>query len=279
MQIGIALQDTARIDIGAVAARAEALGFESVWVPEHTAYPVEPGRMPEPGEEWPDMARVIDPFVALAAAAAATRTVRLGTGVCLVPQRHPLLTAKAVASLDAVSGGRFLFGVGAGWLESESRLFGVDFPRRWSQTRDYLRAMKAFWQNPRAEYHGPYADFPEVWGYPPPVQRPHPPILVAGVREGVAERIVTEGDGWIPIPRRIDPPQLEIRRIEIENAMGAAGRDLSRFTVTVYGARPDRDLNHEYAAAGADRLVHFLPAGPDTGEALEHLERLAGAVL
>jgi len=204
MHIGIALTDAARVDIPAVAQRAESLGFESIWAPEHLVYPVreEDGDLPE--GSYPDMAKTLDPFVVLAAAAAATQRIMLGTGVCLVPQRHPLLTAKLVSSLDAVSRGRFLFGIGAGWLEAEARLFGADFPRRWSQTRDYIHAMKAWWAAPRASYRGEFAEYGEVWRYPEPTRPPHPPILIAGAQEKLTSRIVEYGDGWIPAAWRID---------------------------------------------------------------------------
>ncbi len=274
MHIGIALTDAARVDIPAVAQRAESLGFESIWAPEHLVYPVraEDGDVPE--GSYPDMAKTLDPFIVLTAAAAVTERIKLGTGVCLVPQRHPLLTAKLVSSLDAVSRGRFLFGIGAGWLEAEARLFGADFPRRWSQTRDYIHAMKAWWAAPRASYRGEFAEYGEVWRYPEPTRPPHPPILIAGAQEKLTARIVEYGDGWIPVAWRIEPGELEGRRKSIEAALKEAGRDTGEFTVTIFGAKPDPEINRAYAGGGADRVVHFVRGGA-TERTLEKLEQYA----
>ena len=274
MNLGIALTDTAAVDIPTVARKAEEYGFDSLWTPEHLVYPVREEDAGLPPGGFPDMAKMMDPFMVLSAAAAVTDRIMLGTGVCLVPQRHPLLTAKMVSSLDVLSKGRFLFGIGAGWLEPEARIFGADFPHRWAQTRDFVLAMKAWWSNDRASYRGSHANFEEVWRYPQPVQSPHPPILIAGVREKVTERIVDYGDGWIPMAGSIEPKDLETGRKNIEQALRDAGRDTSKFTVTVYSAKPDRERNRDYADAGADRIVHFVSGGK-TERTLDSMERIA----
>ena len=274
MATGIALTDLANVDIAEIARKAEAAGFDSIWAPEHLAYPVREEDGVIPDGTYPGMATMLDPFVVLSAMAAATVRIKLGTGVCLVPQRHPLLTAKLVSSLDTISKGRFLFGIGAGWLEPESRMFGGDFSRRWSQTSDYIKAMKVWWASPHSSYQGSFVNYDEVWRYPEPAQKPHPPILIAGVQEKVTERIVAYGDGWIPMAGRIDPNELETARKAIEAALDAAGRDISSFSVTVYGAKPDREQSQTYLDAGADRVVHFVQ-GSDTEGTLKSLDRLA----
>jgi probable F420-dependent oxidoreductase len=183
MKVGIL---TWSVDVAALAQRAEALGFDASWVPEHTATPVhiapktttlrlhlEPDGAPQPLYRSGTFA---NPFITLAWASAVTQTIKLGTGVCLVPEHHPLLLAKQVATLDNFSGGRFLFGIGAGWLNEETAIMGGDLAYRWGQTREAILAMKALWSKDAAEFHGKYYVFPPVISFPMPVQQPHPPI-------------------------------------------------------------------------------------------------------
>jgi probable F420-dependent oxidoreductase len=202
----------------------------------------------------------------------------LGTGICLVPERNPLYTAKEVATLDRVSRGRFLFGIGAGWLREESELFGVDFPRRWTQTRDHVMAMKALWNGELSEYAGRYVRFPRLWCHPKPVQRPHPPILIAGELEKAAERVAEYGDGWFPRGRAIDPAGVEAGRKRIEALYRERGRDPASLTISVFGARADKASNRGFADAGADRVIHMLPSENEQ-KTVQALERLAGELL
>ncbi|MBI4081882.1 MAG: TIGR03619 family F420-dependent LLM class oxidoreductase, partial [Candidatus Lambdaproteobacteria bacterium] len=251
----------------------------SLWLPEHLPIPV--GRLTPPtgGGEMPEHYKhLLDPFVALAAAAGATERLRLGTGVCLVAERNPLLLAKELATLDLVSGGRVLFGIGAGWLREEAELYGADFPRRWAQTRDHVLAMKALWAADSAGYQGRYARFPEVWCHPKPVQRPHPPIFIAGELERVAERIAEYGDGWLPRGRGLGPGALEGGRKEIERRMRERGRHAARLDVTVFGAEAERAEVRRLAEAGATRVLHLFRPRP-RAETLAHLEQVAEAVL
>lgn len=282
MHVGITIFLTDyTIGIIPLAKHMERLGFESLWLPEH---PVIPGEMktPFPGGndgKLPDWyKRTPDPFVALGAAAGATTKLKLGTGICLVPERNPLYTAKEVASLDHLSGGRFLFGIGAGWLKEESDVFGVDFPRRWTQTRDHILAMKSLWQGELSSYQGKYVKFEPVYCHPKPVQKPHPPILIAGELDKSAERVADYGDGWFPRQRAVEPKTLEAGRKKIESLFQARGRSTKNLTVSVFGANATRASNRAFADAGADRVIHMIRS-EDEAKTIATLEKLAGEVL
>ena len=278
--IGLTMFVTAEtIDIVTLAKQAEALGFESLFVPEHPIIPVKmatPFSGGGPLPEW--YKRTVDPFCALAAAAAVTTHLRIGTAICLVPERDPLITAKEVATIDRISDGRFEFGIGAGWLREESEIFGVDFPRRWSQTKDYMLAMKACWGPHPSEYHGRYTDFPALWCEPKPVQNPHPPVLMAGEGDGVARRIAEYGDGWLPRWRNATPQSLETGRRKIEQAMRNHGRDPATLTVSVFGGQPDKQKIDDFFNAGADRVILMLPS-EDEAATVPRLEEWAGLLL
>ncbi len=280
MNIGISsfLTDYS-VEVAALARRAEELGFESLWLPEHPILPVDTAT-PWPGS--PDgkipkvYADIVDPFVALARASAVTTRLKLGTGICLVPERNPLLLAKEVATLDRCSGGRFLFGIGAGWLREETEIMGGDFQHRWSQTREAVQAMKQLWTRTRAEFHGKYYDFPPVYSFPKPAQKPHPPVLLGGMAANVFKRVVEWGDGWMP--NRVTPEQVKQGKAKLDELAQAAGRDPRAIQVTVYGQPPDRDLIRRFEDAGADRVVVRLSTAPEQ-EALEELEQIAEKVL
>ena len=181
----------------------EARGFESMWAPEHSHIPVS-RRTPFPGGgELPKpYSEVMDPFVVLSAAAVVTKALKLGTGVCLVVQRDPIQTAKLVASIDQVSGGRFLFGVGGGWNAEEIEDHGTAFKTRFKLMRERIEAMKAIWTQSKPEYHGEFVNSPPMMTWPKPVQRPHPPIIVGGAFPHAARRAIRYGDGWVPIAGR-----------------------------------------------------------------------------
>ena len=268
------------VDVGFMARKVEALGFESFWCAEHPFIPVHSasrfpgsadGIIPE------SYSHFIDPFVALARASGVTSRIKLGTGIVLVPERHPLLLAKEISTLDLFSGGRFLFGIGAGWLREETQIMGGDFDHRWSQTRESILAMKELWTKPEAEFHGKYYDFPPVRSYPKPAQKPHPPVILGGGAKNVLERVVAWGDGWLP--NRITPDELRDRRAILDRLAKDAGRDPAAITISVYGQPADRDLIRRLIDAGATRVV-VRPATVKTeAEMGAELTRIAEAVL
>ena len=273
MRYGINMFPT-RYSVGpAELARAvEERGFESLFVPEHTHIPTS-RRSPWPGgDDLPDHYReTLDPFLALTAAAAVTERILLGTGICLVVERDPIITAKEVATLDLISGGRFLFGIGGGWNREEMENHGTDPKRRFAVMRERVLAMKELWTNDEAEFHGEHVDFDPVWQWPKPVQRPHPPVLVAGNGPGTLARVVEYGDGWIPIPGRgtvaLGEGTAQLRELAAE-----AGRD--PVPVTVFGARPQAEVLDHYAAAGVDRVLFALPS-VEAAEAFKILDTYA----
>jgi probable F420-dependent oxidoreductase len=281
MSVGIAVPLPAYwVDPGLMAKRAEELGFESFWCAEHPFMPVHTtSRFPgsEDGVIPEAYAHFVDPFVALARASGMTSRIKLGTGIVLVPERHPLLLAKEVSTLDLFSGGRFLFGIGAGWLKEETQLLGGDFEHRWTQTRESVLAMKELWTKPEAEFHGRYYDFPPVRCNPKPAQRPHPPVILGGAATNVLQRIVAWGDGWLP--NRITPEELRARRAELDRLAKGAGRDPASVTISVHGQPPDRELIKRLLDAGATRvIVRPTPVKSDADMAAQ-LGRIAEAVL
>src|SRR6188472_1359634 len=178
---------------------AEERGFDSVWSPEHSHIPLSrESAFPSGGELPKKYYDAMDPFVALMAAAAVTKTIKVGTGVCLVAQRDPIQTAKQVASIDQLSNGRFLFGIGNGWNKDEMRTHGTAFETRHKLARERVEAMKVIWAKSKPEYHGELVNFDPMMTWPKPVQKPHPPILVGGAFPHAARRAIRYGDGWMP---------------------------------------------------------------------------------
>jgi probable F420-dependent oxidoreductase len=272
MELGLAHFAT---DYGMQAAdigrRAEELGFESLFFPEHTHIPVSRDTPYAGGGELPrEYRHIIDPFVGLAAAAAVTERLKVGTGVCLIIERDPIVTAKEVATLDHLSGGRFLFGVGAGWNIEEMRNHGTDPDTRFRRMRESVEAMKAIWTEDEAEYHGRIIDFDPIWSWPKPVQKPHPPVLVGGLGEKVYDRVVAYGDEWIP-NRVKSPEELGERIAELQRRAEAAGRE--RIPVTVFGAKAEVRLLERLKTAGVTRALFYLRAD-EAGEVERHLEEL-----
>ena len=263
MKFGIAFfaTDTA-MDVVQLARAVEERGFESFWLPEHTHIPVS-RRSPWPGGgELPERyKRTLDPFVAMGALAVATERVLLGFGIVLLIQRDPIITAKAVATLDLLSGGRVLFGVGGGWNLEEMENHGTEPKRRWRLLRERVLAMKEIWTQDVAEFHGELVDFGPIWSWPKPVQKPHPPVLVGGNAENTLKRVIEYGDGWIPNEGRSARPLADqisdLRRMSEE-----AGR--GRLPVTVYGTHATPEAVEGYARAGVDRLVFWMPSEPDS---------------
>jgi probable F420-dependent oxidoreductase len=267
------------IDPAFMAKKAEELGFESIWYAEHPAVPVHSvSPFPATGGEIPwTYSHFTDPYIALARASGVTTTIKLGTGITLVPERNPLILAKEIAALDLYSAGRFLFGIGTGWLKEETELMGGDFAHRWTQTREALDVMKLLWTQEEAEYHGKYFDFPPVRSFPKPMQKPYPPIIIGGAAKNVLQRVVDHADGWLP--NRVTPAELESGRKELDRLAKAAGRDPSTISISVYGQDPDRTLVRSLLDAGANRVI-VRPEHVDTEAKMgEQLERMAQAVL
>ncbi len=267
------------VDPAFMAKKAEELGFESIWYAEHPAVPVESNSpFPATGGEVPwTYSHFTDPYIALARASGATSTIKLGTGITLVPERNPLLLAKEIASLDRFSGGRFLFGIGTGWLREETEIFGGDFDHRWTQTREALEVMKELWTKDEAEYHGKYFNFPPVKSYPKPAQQPHPPIIIGGMARNVLRRVVSHADGWLP--NRVTPAEVEDSRRRLDAMAAEVGRDPKSITISVYGQPADGDLVKSYLNAGADRVVVRPDHVANDYEMGKQLERMAEAVL
>ena len=273
MRYGIAIFPTDyAVDPGALARMVEERGFESLFFPEHTHIPV--GRTtpyPGGGELPPEYSHTYDPFVALTAAAAATQSLLLATGICLVIERDPIITAKEVASVDRLSGGRFLFGVGAGWNREEMENHGTDPHRRFSLMRERVEAMKAIWTQDEASYHGEHVDFDPIWCWPKPVQKPHPPVLVGGNGPKVLERVVSFGDEWMPNRAT----GLTERIAELGRLADEAGRD--SIPVTLSGARPDPELVERGERIGVHRCTFYV-APSDADETARQLDELASTL-
>ena len=222
--------------VGLTARTAEQAGFHSIWAPEHVVlldqytskYPYSAdGRLPMPTTQID----ILDPFAALTYAAAQTSTIRLGTGICLVPERNPVVTAKEVASLDKLSGGRFDFGVGVGWLAEEFTAVGVPWERRAQRTREYLKVMKMLWTEEESEFSGEFCSFPKVRSYPKPVQSPHPPIIFGGESKPALRRVGEVGDGWFGV--NVTPASTKEHIERMQGYAEAAGRDHSQFQYSV----------------------------------------------
>lgn len=245
--------------IGAAAQRIEAAGFAAIWLPEHvlffpeydSAYPYsKDGRIPG------DPDGVIDPFTALTFVAAHTSTLRLGTGICLVPQRQPVYTAKAVADLDYLSKGRVDFGVGVGWLEEEFDALGMDFKARAARTNEYIAAMKALWGADPVDFAGETVTIRAAHANPKPVQAPHPPIFVGGESKPALRRVATFADGWYAMG--VAPDEVAGHLARLDEHLAAAGRTRDEIKVYVSpggSGRVDPDMTAAYAAAGVDQLI------------------------
>jgi probable F420-dependent oxidoreductase len=246
------------IDISELARALEERGFGSLYLPEHTHIPVS-RKTPFPGGgELPRRyAHTHDPFVALSFAAAATKKLILGTGICLIPERDPIVTAKCVASLDQLSGGRFVFGIGGGWNVEEMENHGAEYKTRFKLMRERILAMKALWTEEEAAYHGEMVDFDPVWAYPKPAQKPHPPILLGGETDYTLRRVVEYCDGWFPRPQRGWDIRHELGRLR---AMADKhGRDFSELFISVFRAPAEPAALADYRAAGIHEALLEIP--------------------
>ena len=279
MDIGISARASSNsLDPAQLAKRAEDLGFESFWLPEHPILPVHTtsryGGTPD-GSIPPSMGDMADALMGLARASAVTSTIKLGTSISLVPEHNPIMQAKQIATLDHFSGGRFLFGIGAGWLKEETEIMGGNFEHRWGQTREAILAMKELWTKDEAEFHGRYYDFPAVICSPKPAHKPHPPVFLGGYASNVFKRVVAWGDGWMPV--RVTEEQVKAGRASLDELAEAAGRDPDSIKLIVCNINPDKDLVRRYEDAGATRVTIPLPL--DSGEgSLSEMDRIAEQV-
>ena len=247
-----------------LAREVEQRGFESLWFPEHTHIPVSrrtpyPGGGDLPTEYW----HTHDLFVALTAAATVTTKLRVASGICLVIERDPIVMAKEIATLDALSNGRFIFGIGGGWNAEEMENHGTNYKTRWRLLRERILAMKEIWTKDEAEFHGEFVNFDKIWSYPKPTQKPHPPILMGGDGPTTFDRVIGFCDGWLPIGLRVG--NLGEKLETLRNRAETAGRDPKSISVSVFGAKPDRAAIDELERAGTERVIFWLPpAAADT---------------
>jgi probable F420-dependent oxidoreductase len=276
MHIGAAMFFT-EYSIGAaeLARELEARGFESVWAPEHSHIPLSRKTpIPSGGELSRQYYDVMDPFVSLTAAAAATKTIKIGTGVCLVIQRDTIQTAKLVASLDQVSGGRFLFGIGGGWNQDEMEDHGTVYATRFKKMREQIEAMKAIWTEDKPEYHGEIVDFAPMMTWPKPVQKPYPPVILGGMFPHAARRALRYGDGWIPHLRRPQYEDVTDYLPQFRVLAAEMGRDPAAVPITVWGVPDDLDRLKRYRDQGVARGVVQLAPQP-ANKTLPILDRWA----
>ena len=262
MHIGVSIFATDfSIGMDELAPEIESRGFESLFVPEHTHIPTSrrspwPGGADLPKEYW----HTFDPFVSLSFAAANTKTLKIGTGICLLPQRDTLVTANLVASLDRMSGGRFIFGIGGGWNREEMAHHGTGYDKRFARMAEQVKAMQALWSNDVAEFHGEHVDFSESWSYPKPVQTPHPPIILGGETDHTLRRVVDYCDGWLPRARHGFDAVENIARLQ--KIADESGRDISTLSVSVFGVSAEENTLAGYRDAGINRALLSLPSAP-----------------
>lgn len=253
-----------------LAKAVEERGLDSLFFPEHTHIPASrqspfPGGGDLPKMYW----HTHDPFVALGAAAAATSRIKLGTGICLVIERDPITLAKEVASLDMISNGRFILGIGAGWNREEMENHGANYKRRWAEVREKILAMKAIWNSEEAEFHGEFVDFDPIWSYPKPVQAGGPPVWIGANSKWVFDRIAEYAEGWMPIGG-LGTGNME----RLEASMQAAGRQVSDLEIALFGAPPDIDKLHGRIEQGFNHLIFNLPDA-DADKVLPLLDKYA----
>ncbi|PYM28084.1 MAG: LLM class F420-dependent oxidoreductase [Candidatus Rokuibacteriota bacterium] len=262
MHIGVCIFATEyAIRIDELARETEARNFESLWVPEHTHIPTSRRSPFAGGQQLPEQYKhTLDPFVALTAAAAATKTLRVGTGICLIIERDTITTAKSVASLDLLSHGRFEFGLGGGWNAEEMEHHGTEFKSRFKRLEEQVRALKEIWTRDVAEFHGQFVNFDPIWAWPKPAQKPYPPILLGGESGYTLQRVVDFCDGWYPRGRA---PEKVLEGLKDLKARAAkAGRDMKTISVSAFATPPDKAVLDQFASAGVTRSILLLPPEP-----------------
>jgi len=248
------------IDVASLAREAEARGFHSLYIPEHTHIPTSRRTPPPTGGDTlaEEYKRTLDPLIALSAAAAVTERIVLGTGICVVAQREPIVTAKAVATLDRIANGRFVFGIGFGWNADEIEHHGITMPERRAVAREHVLAMRELWRNETAEFHGEYVDFSPSWSWPKPVAPGGPPVLIGGAPgPRMFAHIAEYADGWIPIGGAGIRAALD----DLRRACDAAGRDVDALRIVPFGTIPDPGKLDYYATLGIREIVLRVPGG------------------
>jgi probable F420-dependent oxidoreductase len=285
MHIGILVPATAQTsNVTEIAQRIEGLGFESLWIPEHPVIPVGfktplpgGGKLPEHYNRW------ADPFIALTVAATATKRIKLATGICLLPERNALMTAKVIATLDMYSGGRVVLGVGAGWLREETEAMGANFRLRWRQLRETTEAMRICWTQPEPSYQGEIVQFPPVYCDPKPVQKSGPPIFLGGHVPKALERVARTYDGWCPLSN--DPADYGKKVTTIRQLAKECGRNPDSLTMSAFvdphNGALSVDTMKAFRDAGASRIVLFSqPFAKEIaeGKALECIDRVAPVI-
>jgi probable F420-dependent oxidoreductase len=285
MDVGILVATTARTgDVAEIARAAEAAGYESLWIPEHPVIPVGfktsvpgGGKLPEHYGRW------VDPFVALTIAATATKRIKLGTGICLLPEREPLITAKTIATLDLYSGGRVILGVGAGWLREETEAMGANFGNRWKRLRETTEAMRVAWTEPEPSYNGELVRFPALRCEPKPVQKPYPPILLGAHGPKAIERVARTYDGWMPLVQNAEAFKRDVATLRKLTATNGRNPDALQITAIVDPREdgPSVEELRAYKEAGARRVMVFsqkLGIAMADGAALDLVKRYAPVV-
>jgi probable F420-dependent oxidoreductase len=261
-----------------LAQAVEERDFDALFIPDHTHIPASRQSPFTIGEELPpDYSHNVDVFLALAAAAAVTKRIRLGTGICLVVERDPIITAKEVASLDHMSGGRFDFGIGGGWNQEEMENHGMPWKRRWKVLRERVEAMQAIWTQDKASYDGEFVKFDRIFSWPKPVQKPHPPIYVGGDAPGTFKRILSYGDGWIPmLAEQENTFDLKTERMaELATLANEAGR--APYPITTFGTPRDPNAISRLATQGVTRCIFGIKAAP-TEDVLPRLDKISRMV-
>jgi probable F420-dependent oxidoreductase len=263
MKIGVLIFATDyAIKMDELARELEDRGYESLFVPEHTHIPASRDSAWPGGADLPkEYSHTYDPFVSLSFAAAVTKKLKLGTGICLLPQRDTITTAKSVASLDHMSNGRFLFGIGGGWNVEEMNQHGTEYKTRFARMKEQVQAMKSLWSEEEAQFHGDFVNIEPTWQHPKPVQTP-PPVLLGGESDYTLRRVVDYCEGWLPRARHGFDAAENMQRLK--NIADEAGRDFSTLTVNIFGAAPDAAVLDSYREAGIHRAILPLPpAGTD----------------
>ena len=261
------------INMAELARALEDRGFDSLFLPEHTHIPASrKSPFPGGGELPKRYSHTHDPFVALSFAAAATKKLKLGTGILLVPQHEPIVTAKAIASLDQLSGGRFIFGIGGGWNVEEMENHGATYATRFKQMREHVLAMKELWTKEEASFDGEFVKFDRVWSWPKPAQQPHPPVILGGETDHTLRRVIEYCDGWFPRPRGgfdVVKGVAHLRQMAEK-----AGRDPSTITTIVFGSANDAKVLESYDKAGIQSALLAIP-DESRDEILRYLDKIA----
>lgn len=274
MQIGLFpfLTDYS-MPVDQLAIAAEERGFDSIWVPEHTHIPANRRTDYPGGGELPkEYSHTLDPFVALAMAAGVTKNLKLATGICLLIEHQALTIAKTVATLDHLSGGRVMLGLGAGWNREEMENHGTQYASRFRKLEEQMAALREIWTNEEATFHGEFENFDSVWSWPKPVQQPHPPLILGGETDHTLKRIVRLGDGWLP--RAMNPERVFTGMEKLRRFAEEAGRDPATISVSVFAPPPKDDVINRFRETAAERVILMVPP-QDTDATLRRLDRYA----